>query len=358
MDRALGRHDPFARWWMDAVASLELDPDHRVDVVVGELVPYYTAPAVERLARRLGVPWIADLQDPWALDEMWGYPSAAHRIADRRRMRSALGKAAAVVMNTPEAANRVLDAFPELRSRTVVSITNGFDADDFTGEPSPRTDGVFRIVHSGYLHTDIGLRQLRTGQYRRLLGGMPVPEVEFLTRSHVYLLQAVQRVLERDPSLQDRVEVHLVGAVTPQDEEVAAPFSFVRFYGYRSHAETIELLQTAELLFLPMQNLPPQVRAGLVPGKTYEYMASGTPILAAVPDGDAREMLTAVGTATVCRPAAVDCLADGLEQRIADWRAGVPRPVPDPSVLGRFERRQLTSELATVIRQVAAATRR
>ena len=355
MDRALGRHDPFARWWMDAVAHLELDPDHLVDVVVGELVPYYTAPAVERLAHRLGVPWIADLQDPWALDEMWGYPSAAHRIADRRRMRSALGKAAAVVMNTPEAANRVLDAFPELRSRTVVSITNGFDADDFTGEPSPRTDGVFRIVHSGYLHTDIGLRQLRTGRYRRLLGGMPVPEVEFITRSHVYLLQAVQRVIGRDPSLQDRVEVHLIGAVTPQDEEVAAPYPFVHFHGYRSHAETIELLQTAELLFLPMQNLPPSVRAGLVPGKTYEYMASGTPILAAVPDGDAREMLTAVGTATVCRPAAVDCLSDGLEQRIADWRAGVPRPVPDPSVLRCFERRQLASEFATVIRQVAAA---
>ncbi len=34
-------------------------------------------------------------------------------------------------------------------------------------------------------------------------------------------------------------------------------------------------MRSADLLFLPMQNLPPGVRATIVPGKTYEYLASG-----------------------------------------------------------------------------------
>jgi hypothetical protein len=101
-----------------------------------------------------------------------------------------------------------------------------------------------------------------------------------------------------------------------------------------------------------MQELPCGLRAGLVPGKTYEYMASGVPILAAVPDGDARDMLLSVGTATVCRPAAVDCLAAALGERIDAWRQGAPRPQPDPAVLARFERRRLTSELAALVEEV------
>ena len=52
-------------------------------------------------------------------------------------------------------------------------------------------------------------------------------------------------------------------------------------------------MRSADLLFLPMQDVPG--RAGLVPGKTYEYVAAGRPILAAVPEGDARDLLREAG---------------------------------------------------------------
>ena len=61
-------------------------------------------------------------------------------------------------------------------------------------------------------------------------------------------------------------------------------------------------MRSADLLFLPMHDLPPGRRAGLVPYKTYEYLAAERPILAAVPDGDARDILSRVSHATLCRP--------------------------------------------------------
>ena len=51
-------------------------------------------------------------------------------------------------------------------------------------------------------------------------------------------------------------------------------------------------MRSADLLFLPMHDVPPGSRVGIVPGKTYEYLAWETPILAAVPDGDIAEILT------------------------------------------------------------------
>ena len=103
-ERALGLDSRFEDWWVRESVEVGLALGYRADVILGELVPYPTALAAAQLARELDIPWVADLQDPWALDEMWLYPTFAHRMRDRRRMRNLLRTAAAVVMNTPEAA--------------------------------------------------------------------------------------------------------------------------------------------------------------------------------------------------------------------------------------------------------------
>ena len=122
----------------------------------------------------------------------------------------------------------------------------------------------------------------------------------------------------------------------------------VRFPGYATHAETIALMRSSDLLFLPMHDLPIGHRAGLVPGKTYEYMASRKPILAAVPDGDARELLEEAGSAFLCRPTDVSAMTKIISERFDSWEAGEPGPEPRPEVLQRYERRELTRQLAAV----------
>src|SRR2546428_12326877 len=112
--------------------------------------PFESADVAARVGDALGVPWVADLRDPWALDEMVVYPTGIHRRLARRRMRKALESASAVVMNTPEATRRLQEAF-SLGPTPIVTITNGFDAEDFSLDEPARSDEAFRIVHAGYL---------------------------------------------------------------------------------------------------------------------------------------------------------------------------------------------------------------
>jgi glycosyltransferase involved in cell wall biosynthesis len=355
-ERWLRLRDPWTRSWIERSTALGIEAAREADadLVYAWMQPYASAEAAAEIARAIGRPWVADLGDPWALDEMMIYPTRLHRQLESRLMRRVLATAAAVVTSTPEAARRIRAAFPELAEKVVAPIPNGFEPAGFAGDAPARRDGAFRIVHTGYLHTDLGHDQRRSALLRRVLGG-EVTGVDILSRSHVFLLEAVEQVRREHPELGERIEVHFAGVMSPRDREVAQRSPATRIVGFLPHDESLALLRSADLLFLPMHDLPEGTRAGVVPGKTYEYVASRRPILAAVPDGDARDLLAAAGTAFLCRPKDVDAMAAAIVA--AAQREGGAAPQPPAELLARYEYRRLAADLARVFDGVVSTPR-
>jgi glycosyltransferase involved in cell wall biosynthesis len=179
--------------------------------------------------------------------------------------------------------------------------------------------------------------------------------VDILTRSHVFLIAAIDRLLSSEPGLAGRIELHLAGALTPKDRELARARPYVRRHGQLGHAETIALMRSADLLFLPMHELPPGRRAGLIPYKTYEYLAAERPVLAAVPDGDVRDLLAPLKHATVCRPSDVG----GMAGAIREWAKGAPVGEVlqglDSPPLRELERGRLVARIAPIFDEVLEA---
>jgi hypothetical protein len=246
-------------------------------------------------------------------------------------------------MAAPEAAVRVCRAMPELADRMVTGIPIGYEPEDFQGPAPPREDGILRVVHTGSMHTDYAMRLRGSAGRRRLLGGT-FPGLDVMTRSHAFLVEAIAG----DSALRDRVELHLAGALTDADRAVAQGHEFVRMPGLLSHGETIALMRSADLLFLPMQDLPQGTRAGLIPYKTFEYLGARRPILAAVPDGDVRDMLAAVDHASVVRPADVEGMAAVLRDEIARM------PAPDSAAPTALARPACVAQIAAVLDEVLA----
>jgi glycosyltransferase involved in cell wall biosynthesis len=341
-ERWLQRPGPWLKWWLDGTVRLGSEAGAGADLIYVACAPYETAWAGARLSRRLGIPWVADLEDPWAVDEMRVHPTALHRLNDLRRMRGALASAAAIVTCAPETAAQIKRVAPSAGGGRVAAIPIGFESDAAKAEPAPHGD-AFRIVHTGSLHTELGLQHRRSARMRRLLGGSSL-DVDILTRSHVFLLQAVDRVLAARPDT--RIEVVLAGDLTAGDEAAIGARPYVTRTGRLAHDETAALMRSADLLFLPMQELPPGRRATLIPYKTYEYLAAERPILAAVPDGDVRDMLAPLEHASVVRPPDVAAMAAAIEQWIARAPAADAPPQPE------LERRRLVGRIAAVLDDV------
>jgi glycosyltransferase involved in cell wall biosynthesis len=362
-ERWLRLTSPWQQWWNEHSVPLALEVGRDADLVYCSLAPFGVAGSAIRIARTLGKPLVFDLEDPWALDEMMAYETGLHRRLELQTMRRTLGAADGIVMNTPESERRLRDAFSELNSIPTTSIVNGYDASDFS-EPRPaRTnDGILRIVHTGSLHTGAAERRSRV---RRLLGGS-IEGLHVRSRSLLYLLRSLDDLVAERPELTTRIEVHLAGTLTVADRAAFADSPFVREHGFLPHRATVELIQSADLLFLPMHDVPTGHRIAIVPCKTYEYLGSGRPILAAVPDGDARDFLAASGTARLARPTDVAGMKAAVLDALSRIDSDAIAPSANPSLLRRLERESLTADLIKFIEPLlerqtpaeAVATRR
>ncbi|MGB6222637.1 glycosyltransferase [Haloferula sp.] len=351
----LGHRSEFGhRWKLSAIeAGRRTCEELRPEIIVATMSPFETAEVASQLSQEFDIPWIADLRDPWVLDEWQVYPSRWHRAIRLRRMRQSLASASSVIMNTPEAAVRVRSAFPTLEPR-VIHITNGYDAEDFELPVSGEGSNLFRIVHSGALHTMAGLRQKRLKLVYDLLGRTQ-PGVELLGRSHYYLLKALETWIQEDPGIRDKVRLDLVGTPSEGDLKIAEGSKvsgMVNFFGYLSHYDSLAKVREASLLFLPMHGIDSGAKATIVPGKTYEYMATGRPVLGAVPKGDCRDMLEAVGNCHTCAPNDVEGILKAIKVEYAKWLNGDSVSGRNWEMVGRFERRILTHELVRELNRV------
>jgi glycosyltransferase involved in cell wall biosynthesis len=349
----------FARWWSEGLleAASQAASDYAPSVVYASLGPAETLEPALDLGERLNVPVVADLRDPWALDEVLPYPTRWHRRRDLDLMDRLFRRASLVIMNTPEAAQSVLATFPKLPASRVACLTNGYDEEDFKSVRTRTPDGRFRIVHAGYLHTELGLAHRRHPWLRRLAGGDAF-KIDLLSRSHVYLLRALELLERETPGITDQIELRLIGTTSAADEAVvrASPIAkSVTFSGYRDHLACVHELVEADVLFLPLHRVEKGARARIVPGKTYEYLASGRPILAAVPPGDARDLVLSTGAGIVVEP---DDVA-GLAAAVRALMRSAPSPVrPRSEAIASFERKELTRRLAEHFHDVLNARSR
>jgi glycosyltransferase involved in cell wall biosynthesis len=330
---------------------------HNPKVIFVTTSPFEDLRVAETLSSEFKVPWIADLRDPWALDEFHIQKSRWHRRRAIKRMEEALSTAALVIMNTPEAERKARQAMPLLAGR-IRHLTNGYDAADFIEKRDfkkadcffQRDAGhFFSIVHSGALHTQKGLNQRRWKLPYALLGKME-PGVCVLARSHFFLLRALEQWIASQPERIHDVRLVLAGVVTEADKRIVKSSSvscLVDFAGYLPHSESVSLVRNAGILFLPLHAVGSGRRASIVPGKTYEYMASGRPILGALPEGDARNFLRRAGSAWLVRPTDVAGMVEALKVAYRNWKQGLSTlRTWDPDWVAQFERRALTRRLA------------
>jgi hypothetical protein len=95
----------------------------------------------------------------------------------------------------------------------------------------------------------------------------------------------------------------------------------------------------------------------MVPGKLYEYLEAGRPILALLEAGDEAAALVGRAGGERVEPGDRDALTAALERRYRDWRAGGRAAAARPDWLDGHARPRLAARLAEQLDRLAGGAR-
>jgi glycosyltransferase involved in cell wall biosynthesis len=285
---------------------------HPVDAIVSTGPPHSMHLIAQGVKRATGIPWLADFRDPWTDIDYYGQLKLS-KWADRRhhRMeRAVLQDADAVVTVSWSWAKDLA----RIGGRPVEVITNGYDPADVPAPPEP-VDERWSLVHVGSMSA---------------------------TRDMPGLWQGIATRMEHDAELRERFVLRFIGPVDHSVlESVTASGlgAHIERMGRLNHADAMRAMQRARVLLLPINDTPNS--AGILPGKLYEYLSVGRPIVAVGPaQGDVARVL---GGAHLLLPRDAD--ADGVGRLRALLAYGAPPAKRDP----QYDRRELAGRMGALL---------
>ncbi|MBL4806168.1 MAG: glycosyltransferase [Rhodobacteraceae bacterium] len=351
--------DALKNWSIAAgKAAAKLMKEETYGAVLITMSPFSLIHAAEEIKKATNVPVFLDLRDPWILDGWTPQKSYLHWKINFNRMRRAFQNADGVIANTRESGALFLRNFPSLDADKFCVIENGFDVEDFSNEPIPRTlDGekseTFTLVFSGSLCTQPSLDFFNPKAVLKYLLRYSPEKIETSGRTLIHLLKAVEILKARGEKLGEILRIECLGLSTDRDRKIvdsSAVGHIVTFFGYVPHDQAVVKVKQADALFLPLHGAKAGRRSRIVPGKTYEYLATGRPILGCLPEGDARELIQKCEVGVVADPLCPEDIADGL---IAVWEKAQSmkkdRQV-EPWIM-EYERKALSLKLADFVQR-------
>lgn len=330
--------DPFVLWVLPAYRKArQLLRKGQHDAIAVFMMPHSQGLVGLLLKRATGLPLILNLNDSLTCSDMNpSYPSRLHyRLARALEDRYVQAADAAIYVSRRNL-ERVCDRQPPEHHDTFHLIRRGA-----TPPPAPRTppsrDDDFRIVYTGgtggwykFLEDEQSLslpkRLYRTWQQ---FGTYSHADLAPRTHSPIYVGRAIRRVLDRHPEWRGRIQIDVYGPTYPDAVVDAVLDMFdlheiVTLHGQVPHEEALRHMAEGDLLFMALPDRPDGSPGGRISAKTYEYLMTDRPILAALPPGENREYVRDKPGVALTDPDGVADMADVIADHAAATFTGDP----------------------------------
>lgn len=278
------------------------------------------------LKKRTNLPWVADFRDLWTDDCRYRETSPSRRAAHRRLEQDILEAADVVIGVTPRQTKILSDHVPHRREK-FITLTNGFDPEDFGGFDPPRTgnEETFVLAYVGRFD----LSQTSDEWFSALqsfVAGLGVNRNRFLFR--------------------------VVGNVNRTAQtKLSATGAQCEFVDYVPHREAIQAMRAADALLL---NAPTGPNGdSVIRAKVFEYLAARRPILAVGPKGGECERIVRSCKAGICTTFDRREIDKALRRLWDGWESDEPLNGARQDRLKTYDREQLTGRLAEIFNELS-----
>ncbi len=276
----------------------------------------------EKLQRKAQVKWIADFRDPWTTIEYHDQLKLSKPAQKRHRAleQKVLQAADEIVVTSPS----TQQDFQSMTPRPVHLITNGFDTEV---KRSDNLDAKFSLAHIGSL--------------------LPSRNPEVLWR-------AIRRCMDEIPGFSDDLHIKLIGLVSDEVRhsiERSGLQANTEYLGYLSHDKVVVLQSVSQvLLLIEADNV---LKKCILPGKIFEYMSAGRPIMAfGVPQSDIEQILHTTQAGAYFTYQSEDAVFEHIRSLYAEYKNG--RLGSHAEGIEDFHRSKLTDKLISILAKLSS----
>ncbi|MBR9979164.1 MAG: hypothetical protein KFH87_13855 [Bacteroidetes bacterium] len=314
-------------WLRPAVKQgLDIIEKHDIKALYSSSPPYTCSLIARKLKRRSGLPWVAGFRDPWtgflSTPDRWFLPA----MIDRHFERSVYRECDAMDVAWEGIGKDFHAKYPDIPTAKVHHLPNGFDSADF-----PAVEVLdkrhFTVTYTGSMY------------------GKRNPESFFA---------AVSSLVETGRIPLDRIRLQFIGRF---GAEVRAMFDHpvlagaIVVHDYMPHAESVRHLFQSDALLMVVDDF--KGNEEIVPGKVYEYIGSGKPIITLAPEGAVTDVVENTASGLCARSGDIGSIADIFFDFYHQWEQGVLGTAQDRSAVGQYERREVTRRLAALLDDLA-----
>jgi glycosyltransferase involved in cell wall biosynthesis len=321
-------------WALSSIGPLQaLLKEGGVRIVVTTGPPQSTHFMGYYAKKRCGLPWIMDFRDPMVTNISTLGVGKARSLIEKIKKKTLFTlyertwvKTADWVISVTEGMTKDFQIRYPRHAGKMVTITNGFDSEDFKGLGVSRVqDGKFYITHTG----------------------------RFWSRRPHDFLKGLELALLKYPRLKQSVRVRLVGEIENgrgRDLE-KFPFSEVIItHGMVDHRNALsrQLESDVNLVIVPWRN--GNMGRHILTSKIFEYLRAGRPILAIGFPGLATDFVEGNGLGYTAKPDDPGEIAKSIYELFQEWERGNLDKFRAPeSLLTKYESRNLTEHLCNCI---------
>ena len=239
--------------------AIELQEKEKFDFIISS----YSPPAVCVVSHKLkqkypNLKWIADFRDLWAYNHI-SPAKGILGVYEKYKEKKLLSNADKIITVSNPLTEDMKKVYP---NKKVYTIENGFDPDEFSNwqkniNSIPKVGKKLVISYLGTIY----------------------PE----KRDPTILFEAVNELIEENKIKEEQIEINFYGDNKKQLEDIIQPnnfnkFNIINIKGFIKREESLKIQKQSDLLLLLEWN-DPSAR-GVLTGKLFEYIVSGTPIVA------------------------------------------------------------------------------
>lgn len=307
-------------WVKPSVSFLEkYISENQIDTIVTSGPPHSLHLIGMALKAKLPLQWIADFRDPWTTI---GYQKALKLSAfaeeKHKKLELQVLHAADLIIVTSKTTKA---EFTNKTTTPIEIITNGYDIQK---QASVVLDEKFSLSHIGSLLSQ---------------------------RNPKLLWQSLSELLKEIPGFSDNLELKLIGTISQDiinELSVYRLTDYTTIVGYVSHSVAVKHQQQSQVLLLIEINSAET--KSIIPGKIFEYMVSGRPIVAIGPTGsDFAEIIETTQTGIFVDYSEKEKLKAAIKRYYEQFIAGDLRN--EAVGIEQYSRKYLTEKLAEIIKR-------